>query len=137
MDEIHDFHIWSLSTGKLSMSAHMRSQNPNDALKKATEILRDKYQIFHTTIQVEKYHPGAVLGCCDNDHDDHDHPSDYLENRMSKLITPKFDNTKETKDHKDEHHHDHKHEHHDKHDHEHGHKHVHGHEHNHEHGYGH
>jgi zinc transporter 2 len=25
VDEIHDFHVWSLSAGKLSMSAHMRS----------------------------------------------------------------------------------------------------------------
>ncbi len=25
VDEIHDFHVWALSAGKLSMSAHMRS----------------------------------------------------------------------------------------------------------------
>jgi Co/Zn/Cd efflux system component len=41
IDEIHDFHIWSLSAGKLSMSAHIRSSNPQKALKKATKILRD------------------------------------------------------------------------------------------------
>jgi len=73
IEEIHDFHIWSLSQGKLSMSGHIRSATPDLALKKATLILRDKYSIFHTTIQIEKSHPGVELGCCDNDHDDHNH----------------------------------------------------------------
>jgi Co/Zn/Cd efflux system component len=50
VDEIHDFHVWALSAGKLSMSAHMRSTEPHKALKKATEVLREKYSIFHTTI---------------------------------------------------------------------------------------
>jgi hypothetical protein len=50
VEEIHDFHVWALSAGKLSMSAHMRSADPYTALKKATQILREKYNIFHTTI---------------------------------------------------------------------------------------
>jgi Co/Zn/Cd efflux system component len=50
VDEIHDFHVWSLSVGKLSMSGHIRSNVPHKALKKMTSILRDKYQIYHTTI---------------------------------------------------------------------------------------
>jgi hypothetical protein len=85
VEEIHDFHVWSLSAGKLSMSAHMRSTDPHLAVKKATTILREKYEIFHTTIQVEKVHPGAQFGCCDNDHEDHNHPLDYLENRRSMI----------------------------------------------------
>jgi hypothetical protein len=58
----------------MSMSAHIRSADPVVALRKATKILRDDYGIFHTTIQIEKVHPGAQLGCCDNDHEDHNHP---------------------------------------------------------------
>jgi zinc transporter 2 len=50
VDEIHDFHVWSLSVGKLSMSAHIRSSNPDKALKKMNKILKEKYNIFHTTI---------------------------------------------------------------------------------------
>jgi zinc transporter 2 len=50
VEEIHDFHVWALSAGKLSMSAHMRSSKPHEALRKATAILRDKYSIYHTTI---------------------------------------------------------------------------------------
>jgi cobalt-zinc-cadmium efflux system protein len=28
VEEIHDFHVWSISSGKLAMSAHIRSGNP-------------------------------------------------------------------------------------------------------------
>lgn len=55
------------------MTGHIRSNQPDVALKKATLILRDKYQIFHTTIQIEKTHPGTQIGCCDNDHENHNH----------------------------------------------------------------
>ena len=50
VEEIHDFHVWSLSVGKLSMSAHVRSSNPHKALKKMNKVLKDKYNVFHTTI---------------------------------------------------------------------------------------
>lgn len=50
VEEIHDFHVWALSVGKISMSAHIRAINPHLAIEQMTEILREKYQIFHTTI---------------------------------------------------------------------------------------
>jgi Co/Zn/Cd efflux system component len=27
VEEIHDFHVWSITNGKLAMSAHIRSSN--------------------------------------------------------------------------------------------------------------
>jgi zinc transporter 2 len=33
VEEIHDFHVWSLSVGKLAMSGHIRATNPDKALK--------------------------------------------------------------------------------------------------------
>ena len=50
VEEIHDFHVWTLSAGKLSMSGHVRSEQPLVALSKMTRILRNKYNIYHTTI---------------------------------------------------------------------------------------
>ena len=50
VEEIHDFHVWSLSAEKLSMSAHIRANDAGQALKHITKILREKYNIFHTTI---------------------------------------------------------------------------------------
>jgi solute carrier family 30 (zinc transporter), member 2 len=67
VEEIHDFHVWSLSVGKIAMSAHIRSSVPHVAIAQMTEILKDKYQIFHTTIQAEKSNPVGGPMCCDND----------------------------------------------------------------------
>ena len=51
--EIHDLHVWSLSVGKLSLSCHMTSSEPQLSLKKASEILRNEFGISHFTVQVE------------------------------------------------------------------------------------
>lgn len=51
--EIHDLHVWSLSVGKLSLSCHLTSTNPQTSLKKARKLIKDKYKISHATIQVE------------------------------------------------------------------------------------
>lgn len=50
VEEIHDFHVWCLSVGKMAMTAHIRSTNPDKALKSMNKILKEKYSIFHTTI---------------------------------------------------------------------------------------
>lgn len=51
--EIHDLHVWSLSVGKLSLSCHLTSTNPQISLKKARRLIKNKYKIAHSTIQVE------------------------------------------------------------------------------------
>ena len=59
VEEIHDLHVGSLSAGKHSLSAHIKSHHPLQTLQKVTEFCHKK-DIFHTTIQVEG-------------HDDHNH----------------------------------------------------------------
>jgi zinc transporter 2 len=51
--EVHDLHVWSLSVGKLSLSCHLVSNNPQVSLAKANKLIRKKYNITHSTIQVE------------------------------------------------------------------------------------
>ena len=51
--EVHDIHVWSLSVGKLSMSCHMTTSEPQNSLLLASELMKKKYNITHTTIQVE------------------------------------------------------------------------------------
>jgi solute carrier family 30 (zinc transporter), member 2 len=51
--EVHDLHVWSLSVGKLSLSCHLTSTNPQISLKKARKLIKQKYKITHSTIQVE------------------------------------------------------------------------------------
>ena len=50
---VHDFHVWALSSGKLALSAHISSKTPQITLKKATIYAR-KNQIYHSTFQVER-----------------------------------------------------------------------------------
>ena len=51
--EVHDIHVWSLSVGKLAMSCHLISTEPQKSLVLASELVKNKYNITHTTIQVE------------------------------------------------------------------------------------
>lgn len=43
------------------MSAQVRSSAPDRALKEMNRILREKYEIFHTTLQIEKSNLAAEL----------------------------------------------------------------------------
>lgn len=51
--DIHDLHVWSLSLGKILMTCHMTSECPQISLKKARKMLKRKYKITHSTLQVE------------------------------------------------------------------------------------
>ena len=50
---VHDIHVWSLSIGKISMSCHLNTDNPQKSLVLARELIKKKYNITHSTIQVE------------------------------------------------------------------------------------
>ena len=51
--DVHDIHVWSLSIGKMSMSCHLITSDPQNSLITAREIVKKRYNITHTTIQVE------------------------------------------------------------------------------------
>lgn len=51
VDDVHDLHIWSLSSDTTSLSVHMRAQDPRDALRRAHAVCR-QLDIVHATIQV-------------------------------------------------------------------------------------
>lgn len=56
--DMHDFHFWAISINKFSLSAHLTSITPISTLHDATIMLRNKYNLFHTTIQVEPVEDG-------------------------------------------------------------------------------
>ncbi len=52
---VHDLHIWAMGTSHIALTAHlvMPQGHPDDAfLKRATDLLHDKFEIAHVTLQV-------------------------------------------------------------------------------------
>ncbi len=55
--DVHDLHVWALTSHKISLSAHLvieqDVQNEQPILQIATRVLEEKFNIFHSTIQIE------------------------------------------------------------------------------------
>ncbi len=65
--DVHELHIWTLTTGVESLSAHIlvKKGADNDAiLQQAHRIMSEKFAIRHSTIQVES---ARLAGICEND----------------------------------------------------------------------
>lgn len=69
--QVHDLHIWAMSTTETALTAHlvMLTGNPGDAfLSRISMELHDNFGIEHTTIQVETgnfLRPCDQKSCCD------------------------------------------------------------------------
>src|SRR5450432_2117095 len=65
VDNVHDVHVWSITSGMYALSAHVQTANlPLDQcapiLLGLETMLRDRYHIGHSTLQFECYeHPGT------------------------------------------------------------------------------
>jgi len=60
--EVHDLHVWEVSSGFVALSAHVRVGRDNDchaARRSLESLLHDTYDIEHTTLQVD--HEGGDL----------------------------------------------------------------------------
>ena len=56
VEEVHDLHIWAMSTTETALTAHLVIENPdieNKILKKITEDLKSKFKVHHPTLQLE------------------------------------------------------------------------------------
>lgn len=55
--KVHDFHIWTITSGMDSLSCHVVIEDSEDeqiVLQKAINLIQRTYAIEHTTIQIEK-----------------------------------------------------------------------------------
>lgn len=66
VEEVHDFHVWSLAGGKYVMTIHVRSGFTDKAIKDINRVAKNGYGIYHSTIQVEKEKHGANAISCDH-----------------------------------------------------------------------
>jgi len=54
--EVHDLHIWAASTSEVSLTVHLvvpDTDSHASALSAANDLLRDRFRVAHTTIQLE------------------------------------------------------------------------------------
>ena len=65
---VHDLHVWSIASGMTAMSCHIvmkTDENAHLVLAESSHLMREKYKIRHTTIQIEfenwEAHPGDTL----------------------------------------------------------------------------
>ena len=59
--EVHDLHIWAMSTTQTALTAHLvkpEGEGEDEFLARLADELHDKFEIAHTTIQLER-----VGGC--------------------------------------------------------------------------
>jgi cobalt-zinc-cadmium efflux system protein len=57
VDQVHDLHVWTVTSGLISMSAHAVVQNPDHNQRVLQEIhtaLRARFGISHITVQLER-----------------------------------------------------------------------------------
>jgi cobalt-zinc-cadmium efflux system protein len=55
--EVHDLHVWGTSTSESSLTAHLlvaEAADHQQVLRVAEDVLRERFRIAHTTVQVEK-----------------------------------------------------------------------------------
>jgi cobalt-zinc-cadmium efflux system protein len=53
---VHDLHIWTITSGLVSLSCHVHAEpacDGHELLKRLTRALRERYGIAHATIQLE------------------------------------------------------------------------------------
>ena len=66
VEAVHDLHVWPLSTTETALTAHLvtdRAGSPDELLAEARAMLHDRFQIEHSTIQVERHHPADHRNC--------------------------------------------------------------------------
>jgi cobalt-zinc-cadmium efflux system protein len=62
---VHDLHVWPLSTTETALTAHLVAPAAESdlLLGKARDLLRTRFHIAHSTIQVERQAPGDCMEC--------------------------------------------------------------------------
>lgn len=66
VQEVHDFHCWSLAGGKHIMTCHIRSRFHDQAMQDVNRICREpRYSISMVTVQVEPERPAEAAMSCE------------------------------------------------------------------------
>lgn len=64
VEDVHDLHIWGMSTTETALTAHLvkpQIEDEDEMLHEATDQLHDRFGIVHVTLQVER--SATASGC--------------------------------------------------------------------------
>ncbi len=69
--EVHDLHVWTITSGFVSLSAHLKVRSgveTKDVLRRAHEAISSRFKVLHSTFQIET-EEGATCctGSCDRE----------------------------------------------------------------------
>ena len=72
---VHDLHVWTIGSGEVSLSIHVVTgpeAGGTDALRRIRELLRERFDVLHATVQIETGDDGSnpgldCEGACDVD----------------------------------------------------------------------
>lgn len=67
VEEVYDLHIWTVSSGFLSMSGHVvidKDASSDDVLRALEAVLSRQFGLTHTTIQIERERRAPENGAC-------------------------------------------------------------------------
>lgn len=53
MEEVHDLHVWSVSSKKIALSAHLIAKDGHKILARAHHLIESNHGIKHMTLQIE------------------------------------------------------------------------------------
>ncbi|MGM9488079.1 cation diffusion facilitator family transporter [Ideonella sp. YS5] len=57
VEDVHDLHVWALTSGKNSLTAHVvhaEGAGPSELIDRLKELLADRFRVYHSTLQVER-----------------------------------------------------------------------------------
>ncbi len=67
--DVHDLHVWTITSGFVSLSAHLKVRAGTDAaavLRRAHEAISSRFKVLHSTFQVEsEAEASCATGSCD------------------------------------------------------------------------
>jgi cobalt-zinc-cadmium efflux system protein len=67
--DVHDLHVWTITSGFVSMSAHVMTRedaDPKQTLERAQQAMASRFKITHSTFQIESAAEGhCAFGACD------------------------------------------------------------------------
>lgn len=53
--DLHDLHIWQISSTSVSLMVHVLSDEPaNKVISEINRILNEEFEIYHSCVQVEQ-----------------------------------------------------------------------------------